>query len=377
MTFSKKDTQMLKGIAIIFMLIHHLFLDPSRYKGYSIDFWPLTENLTTHIALAMKLCVALFVMLSAYGMTISYKKINNNLEIHRKQIKKTITSRYIKMMSGFMLIFLLVQIYALATNQPANVMTIYGKGIVAVFYFILDLFGLAQLFHTPTFISTFWYMSLAQIIIFVLPVMIWIYKQFGSSVLLALSMLIAVLFPVPTANASYEKTYAFFTVYVVCIALGIIMADKDLIVKMRNINLVRKWKVLSKIIKFVFYVTIIVALLVVREDTRLTPLIAFWDAILPMLIIGFSFEYINVIPGIKHVLGFLGTYSMEIFLLHNIIGRVWYKDFFYGIGKAWEIFGLLLFTTLIVAVAINLFEKLIRFHIFTNWLIAKATKEEK
>ena len=87
MTFTKKDTQMLKGIAIICMLIHHLFLDPSRYKGYSVDFWPLTETITTHIALAMKLCVAIFVMLSAYGMTLSYKKINNNLEIKREQIK--------------------------------------------------------------------------------------------------------------------------------------------------------------------------------------------------------------------------------------------------------------------------------------------------
>ncbi len=52
-------------------------------------------------------------------------------------------------------------------------------GLLVLYIFFIDMFGLADILGTPTYIATFWYMSLAQIIIFLVPLFIIIYKRGG------------------------------------------------------------------------------------------------------------------------------------------------------------------------------------------------------
>ena len=73
-SFSKDYTFLVKGVAICLLLFHHLFyrqefLDMYYWK-ISIHSHPLIQFLATHA----KVCVAIFVFLSAYGLTISYEK---------------------------------------------------------------------------------------------------------------------------------------------------------------------------------------------------------------------------------------------------------------------------------------------------------------
>lgn len=63
MEFTKKDTALVKGVAILMMLFHHCFVSAERYAGYEMDFFPLTESQTITIASFFKICVALFVFL--------------------------------------------------------------------------------------------------------------------------------------------------------------------------------------------------------------------------------------------------------------------------------------------------------------------------
>ena len=42
--FTKYETNIIKGIAILMMLLHHCFTSPERYKGYQIIFSPFQEN---------------------------------------------------------------------------------------------------------------------------------------------------------------------------------------------------------------------------------------------------------------------------------------------------------------------------------------------
>ncbi|MCD7820831.1 MAG: hypothetical protein LUG64_01280 [Clostridiales bacterium] len=39
--FSVRDTNVVKGVAIILLLFHHCFLSASRFEGYDISFFPL------------------------------------------------------------------------------------------------------------------------------------------------------------------------------------------------------------------------------------------------------------------------------------------------------------------------------------------------
>lgn len=73
-SFTVKDTQKAKAVAIILMMIHHCFLAPERWEGYSVNFFPLGQDLTVKIGQFGKICVGMFVFLSGYGMLVSLKK---------------------------------------------------------------------------------------------------------------------------------------------------------------------------------------------------------------------------------------------------------------------------------------------------------------
>lgn len=80
MEFDKNDTKYIKGIAICFMLWHHLFGAPLRLAENSFtSLITLNENqLATTIALFCKLCVALFTVLSGYGIYKSSQRSVND-----------------------------------------------------------------------------------------------------------------------------------------------------------------------------------------------------------------------------------------------------------------------------------------------------------
>lgn len=360
MQFSKADTQKIKGIAIIFMFIHHCFLSPSRYSGKEIDFFPFSEGMVNTVALSMKICVSMFVFLSAYGMTLSFKRIDKEYHFSKEQVHLLVLKRYIKMMSGFMFVYLALQLYSFIMGLGWYT-HVYGKGILSVLYAVIDMLGLAQIFHTPTFIATFWYMSLAQIIIFVLPVMLRIYKNFGGIVLFAVSVMFSMMFPVTTADASQPNTYAFFPVYVVCIAVGILAADRQIFTCMREYNPFKKVPAAGKILKFLFYVIAILLLIYFRQKTRTTVLLPVWEAVIPLIIIAFCFEFIIHIPVLEAILNILGKYSMDMFLIHNFIRVAWYYDFTYSFRYAVLIVGVLLVVSLAVSVVIESMKKLIKF----------------
>lgn len=70
MKFSKTDTKIIKGIAICFMLWHHLFGAPMRLPANSfVSLFTINGNqFATVIAMFCKICVSLFTFLSGYGI---------------------------------------------------------------------------------------------------------------------------------------------------------------------------------------------------------------------------------------------------------------------------------------------------------------------
>lgn len=353
--FTKNDTNKVKGMAIILMLIHHCFMNSGRYKGQQVIFSLLPEWRVNEFALSMKICVAMFVFLSAYGITYSLKRLNEKYEYSRKELEICLIKRWTKMMGGFIFIFLLVQLYSVITGQGWYVKN-YGEGAMSLLYFGIDMFGLAQFFHTPTFLATFWYMSLAQIIVFIIPLMIMVYRKFGTVTLLALSIMVSMLFPVDTPS---NKTYAYLPVYIVCIAVGILASDKNLLVKMKEFSLTNN-KFVGKIIKFLVYIILLVAIWYYRKEMLGTTILSVFEGLMTITLIGFMFEFINPIPVVGRVLKFLGVYSMNIFLIHNFIRVCWYYDFTYSFKYPVLIVGVLLVVSLVVAIVIDLIKKLVR-----------------
>ena len=68
-TLSKNQSEQIKGLAIILMIVHHLFRFPSRIpNGCSVHF--LSDSLAVEYQLAVfgKVCVVLFLFVSGYGL---------------------------------------------------------------------------------------------------------------------------------------------------------------------------------------------------------------------------------------------------------------------------------------------------------------------
>ena len=61
MELTRSDTAGIKGIAILFMLWHHQFLNTTEYGAFTLS-----------LAVVFKVCVALFLFVSGYGLTRQY-----------------------------------------------------------------------------------------------------------------------------------------------------------------------------------------------------------------------------------------------------------------------------------------------------------------
>lgn len=179
--FGKYQSDCLKGIAIIMLIAHHCFLGPSRYKGQELIFI-IPESVWNYVALFFKICVSLFVFISAYGLTkkmMSLPKDADSQTTH-KFIGNMILSRVIRLLGGFIFVFLLVDIFALFYD-PGRLAEIYGSVFpLNMEYYILDMLGLAQLLGTPTFLGTYWYYSLALILIVLVPLFYLLLEKVGS-----------------------------------------------------------------------------------------------------------------------------------------------------------------------------------------------------
>lgn len=73
MEFTRRDTKILKGIAICMMLCHHLFTFPDKLVGVSFVSLPFIEGMSFAARAGEfgKICVAIFTLLGGYGAYIS------------------------------------------------------------------------------------------------------------------------------------------------------------------------------------------------------------------------------------------------------------------------------------------------------------------
>lgn len=354
--FTTADTRKIKGWAIILMFIHHCFLDPERYAGKTVIFDPFSEDFVNKAALSMKICVALFVFISAYGITISYKKKCADLKaLSPETVQKSLYRRSVKLWMNFAFIFFLAQIWSLIVVRDGRYALIYGGGIKSCLYFAIDMFGLAELFGTPTFLATFWYISLAWMIIFVIPLLLVIYKKIGGAALLALCVIISSLFPVTT-----DYSFAHFPQYIVVIGAGIIAADTGLFEKMAEMRIV------CKPVKFVVYALAFLMLLYVRFSRVSQPVTAMADAALVVVNCAMFCEFVNRWPVIRNILDFIGKYATDMFLIHNFIRVVWYYDFTYSFKYWWLIVLVLLAITLGVSILVEAIKKVTRYNKLTE-----------
>ena len=344
-SFSVQDTFAVKGIAILMMYIHHNFLSPARWGKSFVDFWPLTEKLTVNVAVFFKICVSLFVFLSAYGLTIKYKEwINRNNKTANSLNFFFVANRLYKLELNFWFIFVLALLYSNVMGFGHFAKT-YGSGGGAYLKCIIDGLGLAYLFKMPSFNATWWYMSLAVLIIILFPVLFFCYKHIGC-IIVVVSWLLPIAMNLPVKGDDFYR-------YLPCMFIGIWMADSSLLSliynKLKEMSVRKRYMLLSG--SFVVIVLMAIFSMYCRKylGNYSVPL---FNAILAVLIVVWVYSALNN-NDLWTVLAFLGKHSMNMFMTHTFLRAYWYHDFIYSFKYAWLDTLVLLVITLLLSIVIE------------------------
>ena len=185
-SFTKDDTLVVKGTALLAMMWHHCFY-PGRFEKYAVSFWPLTQSQAVNFAVFLKICVSLFAFVSGYGLEISLQKsFGDGGRISGEKVSRWIGGRYVRSFSGYWIIVLLVWlITSVIEGLPAKIY--FRKSVwVGLFNMVVDFLGLGQLMGTPMMISTWWYMSAAFAFIVAAPMMFILIHRMGGFFCLAM-----------------------------------------------------------------------------------------------------------------------------------------------------------------------------------------------
>ena len=371
MKFTKEHTMQMKGIAIIILLFHHCFLNAQRWatvpyeklattKGwgyYPISFAPFSSHTIQYLASFSKICVAMFVFMTGYGMWVSYES----------QKKKTTMSNYIMkrmvtLMTGFLIIFVVTEVLAIPTGRFIEV---YGHDFRSVVYMIIDALGLAKLLGTPLFCLTWWYMSLAIVLIMIFPFVHSIMEKYQWVVVVASII-------VPRACGFGQSTDLFR--YLLAYTLGMYFAQHDLLARIKEKFMEQnvEGKLLSLIVSLIGLAVIIKC----RQNAWIGwKYLDFWDGFAAMYVIIISYIYILNGKWIVKGLGFLGKHSMNIFLIHSFYRDVFFHEFTYSFYYAWLDYIVLMAISLVTSIVLEWFKKLIRYEKFIEWVKRLVTKE--
>ncbi len=361
--FSKRDTAVVKGMAILFLVAYHCFSSKERLNGCDVSFYPLSQEICFKIFESMNICVGMFAFLSAYGLTKTMKFKNPLLNTTAKENTEFVTKRTVSLIGAFFMPFVI----GLTTSLFIKHYNPYGQGAAKILNIILDMLGLAGLLHTPLLIGTWWYMSFALVIIFLIPFTVALYKKFGVLCLIPYAVLPVLFYHEFISSDKLDN----MTRWLLTIPVGVIFADCDILEKCKQSSLVKN-RVLSKLIKLVIFTAVLIIMLKLRNYSWGKEKFYYYiSTIVPVFFVYYMYEFITDIPVLNSVLAFLGKHSSNIFFMHTFIRAIWFPKFTYSFGHAFFTYIFMLGFSLAISMAIMEIQKLL------GWdkLIKKLTQK--
>lgn len=291
-SFDKEQTNVAKGVACILLLYHHLFYNSDEYYTLFTPLWKAASGVPIECLLSpiAKICVMMFVILSGYGINATMRNDESrgfagSVRIALKQLWKLWTN--------YIIIFLLfVPWQPLANHMP------YQRLLDCV----IDVSGLAFLFHTPTMNATWWYMTIAIISYLVSPLLRQLVRLAGKKKYLSLSLLVAFGFFVSRyfAYSNVFYYYGFLT--------GMLL--NELNVFEMAAPLYRGKTAYSAAVCLPLLITVFFWCFLEGNKAFLLSSIA---------IIAVSYVCLSKIPGLNRILNGIGKHSGNIFMFHTFL----------------------------------------------------------
>lgn len=302
--FSIRDTNICKGIAIVFMVFHHIvgkFYNTFDLSWYSANCsGSLLSYLLLFVSSAGKVCVSLLTILAGYGI---YKKYINYRNASKKVSEiKFVLSRYIKLYSitiPLYAVFVVVR-YMKDWASLKDLILFYNKNAdvtSAIARMLIDIFGLSGVFKTPSLIGN-WYITAVLILYLLFPIIRELTVRFKFVFVLLCNLPWIYLM----IQGGFKENV--FYCYLSEFSLGIWFAQSGILDKLKN-NISKRKSLVSSLFLIVAWVLRIVFAL---------PM----DILFAVSLILFEINVISNTTILSKILSLYGTYSSDIWLIHLI-----------------------------------------------------------
>ncbi len=347
---SGTDSLRLKGVAVILMLMHHLFANTSVCQEYGVIYLWVPEKIITQIAWFGKECVAIFAFISAYGLTLNYINSKNTTT------NQWCINRLLKLYKGYWFIYIFSGLVAIVAKYNPYYC---DKTLVSYVYGIIDFFGINNVFRTPSLNGAWWYMEVAIEVILLIPLATVLFAKMGCVPTLLITLLVSKILGVNLEFLPSNGNNSFVAFFLI-IMLGISCAKFNLINKIIQLFS-------SKSIFYRFLLCIInTALLFVMFKLYITlPANIFYDinyGLTSFILIIWLKLYIINIPLLKQALLVIGENSMNIFLIHIFIRSIYAANLTFSF-KYWELILLfLLVSSLLISILLDFLKKLLHYN---------------
>lgn len=312
---SKRNSLILKGGGILLMLIHHLFYMPESQLLYN-DITIHGVGVVNQIGLFCKLCVAVFVFVSGYGLATSTPKDIKLKDYYWHRFKKLYLNYWF-----IWILFVPIGIFVFGRTLPDA----YGEHVAL--RGVLDFLGLLKMFGVDSYNPAWWFYNCIIILYLVFPLLNRFYLR-TSYLVISISLTIGLLGFVPIFNVISNYLFVFI--------LGMLFSKMPVL----WLRETRIWQILVAII-----------ILSVWRFTAASPkhiVDGLLCAGLAMLIYKMPLQNI-----VGRVFEELGKHSMNMFLIHSFISWWWFRKYIYLTHNPLIILLSLLVTSYLLSVGIE------------------------
>lgn len=292
---SIKESNAIKGVAILAMLWHHLFF---KHPEYGL--------LVHQTGIIGKVCVALFLFVSGYGLTVKYSKLTKGVTDTRQSVTtavRFILKRLMKFYPNYWIIFIIsVPLGIIVFDKPLN--EAYGEEANILLMTIGDFMGVNSF---KSYNITWW---------------------FNRQILL-----LYVLFPLYFSLLSKSHSLVQFLLAVGAFAgiehfqfvIGILVALHD-----NRIN-----KLLTQSSNFLVLILSLGGTIVLCICRQCIPIFIeeprYIDGFLAFAIIFCLIAYGRSTASKYKVISYLGRHSMNMYLIHYFITTLYLEHFIYSL----------------------------------------------
>lgn len=345
--FSVKDAQITKGIAVFLLLFHHLFSNTLDWKGYEVRFFLFSTEQIVKMAFAAKICVAIFLFLTAYGMTLKFKnEVKKDCDFAKITLVKMVS-----LLMSFAFLVVLTHVLWLIFGKGANI-SYYGTGLVAIWRFLIDTLGVAYFYNSMSINVTWWYIGFLIVVLAVLPVM-WKLKSYLGVMLLPLTLLMPGVMGCEDTSVMH---------YFATVAAGVLAADGKWIERLAEVG-EQKW--LCKALKWMVYLGIFLVSFLLRSCPNFNNVTNVMAALTMIVMVN---EIIGKIPVLNSILQLFGKYSLGIFTTHSLFYIYFFDGKIFSLKYGALILAVLALVSLMVAIIVKKLEKICG----VEWLIKSA-----